>query len=64
VAAALPLSRRLPRSQLERVGVLDPIPFGQDGAAAHEQSGWSFRVVEEGPELVLQTLADGAWSDV
>jgi arylamine N-acetyltransferase len=27
-------------------------------------SGWSFRVVEEGPELVLQTLADGPWSDV
>jgi N-hydroxyarylamine O-acetyltransferase len=44
--------------------LLDPIPFGPDGGAAHEQSGWSFRVVEEGPELVLQTLADGTWSDV
>jgi N-hydroxyarylamine O-acetyltransferase len=44
--------------------LLDPIPFGPDGAAIHEQSGWSFRVVEEGPELVLQTLADDAWSDV
>ena len=44
--------------------LLEPIPFGPDGAAAHEQSGWSFRVVEEGPELVLQTLADGTWSDV
>jgi N-hydroxyarylamine O-acetyltransferase len=43
--------------------LLDPIPFGPDGAA-HEQSGWSFRVIEEGPELVLQTLADGSWSDV
>jgi N-hydroxyarylamine O-acetyltransferase len=42
----------------------DPIPFGPDGTAAHEQSGWSFRVLEEGPELVLQTLADGSWSDV
>ena len=44
--------------------LLDPIPFGPDAAAAHEQFGWSFRVVEDGPELVLQTLADGAWSDV
>jgi N-hydroxyarylamine O-acetyltransferase len=43
--------------------LLDPIPFGPDRAAAHEQSGWSFRVVEEGPELVLQTLSDGTWSD-
>jgi N-hydroxyarylamine O-acetyltransferase len=44
--------------------LLDPIPFGPDAAATPEQSGWSFRVVEEGPELVLQTLADEAWSDV
>jgi N-hydroxyarylamine O-acetyltransferase len=44
--------------------LLDPIPFGPDSGAAHEQSGWSFRVVQEGPELVLQTLADGSWSDV
>ncbi len=44
--------------------LLDPIPFGPDGTPAHEQSGWSFRMVEEGPELVLQTLAEGTWSDV
>jgi N-hydroxyarylamine O-acetyltransferase len=44
--------------------LLDPIPFGPDGGAAYEQSGWSFRVLEEGPELVLQTVADGSWSDV
>jgi N-hydroxyarylamine O-acetyltransferase len=43
---------------------LDPIPFGSDAAARYEQSGWSFRVVGEGEELVLQTLASGAWSDV
>jgi N-hydroxyarylamine O-acetyltransferase len=43
--------------------LLDPIPFGAHGEATHEQSGWSFRVLEEGPELVLQTLAEGAWSD-
>lgn len=44
--------------------LLDPIPFGPDDADAHEQSGWSFRVIEEGSELVLQTLADGLWSDM
>jgi N-hydroxyarylamine O-acetyltransferase len=44
--------------------LLDPLPFGPDSAAAHEQSGWSFRVIEEGFELVLQTLAEGSWSDV
>ncbi len=44
--------------------LLDPIPFGPDSGARHEQSGWSFRVVEEGPELVLQTRANGNWSDV
>jgi N-hydroxyarylamine O-acetyltransferase len=44
--------------------LLDPIPFGPGGADVHEQSGWSFRVIEEGSELVLQTLADGSWSDL
>lgn len=44
--------------------LLEPIPFGACGGAVHEQSGWSFRVLEEGPELVLQELADGSWSDV
>ena len=44
--------------------LLDPIPFGPHDAAAYEQSGWSFRAIEEGPELVLQTLDDGSWSDV
>ncbi len=44
--------------------LLDPIPFGPDGAAAYEQLGWSFRVIEEGFEMILQTLADGSWSDV
>jgi N-hydroxyarylamine O-acetyltransferase len=41
---------------------LDPLPFGS--GAPCEQLGWTFRVVEEGPDLVLQTLADGTWSDV
>ena len=44
--------------------LLDPIPFGPDRDAAHEQSGWSFRVVEDGSELVLQTRGPDGWSDV
>ena len=28
------------------------------------QSGWRFRIVEEGPELVLQTVRAGRWADV
>ncbi len=44
--------------------LLDPIPFGANAVDAQEQSGWSFRVIEEGPELVLQTLDGEAWSDV
>jgi N-hydroxyarylamine O-acetyltransferase len=44
--------------------LLDPIPFGPDPGAAYQQSGWSFRVVDDGPELVLQTLGSGGWTDV
>lgn len=42
--------------------LLEPIPFGP--GAPHEQSGWRFRVVEDGPELVLQTAQDGDWIDL
>ena len=43
--------------------LLEPIPFGPAGE--HEQSGWRFRVVEDGPELVLQSSAvDGEWVDL
>jgi N-hydroxyarylamine O-acetyltransferase len=42
--------------------LLEPIPFGPGGP--YEQSGWRFRVVEEGAELVLQTETDQQWSDV
>ena len=42
--------------------LLEPIPFGP--GAVHEQSGWRFRVVAEGPAHVLQTERDGAWTDV
>ncbi len=43
-------------------GVLEPIPFGP--GPTQEQSGWSFRVVEDGSELVLQRLAGDEWVDV
>jgi N-hydroxyarylamine O-acetyltransferase len=42
--------------------LLEPLPWGP--GAAHEQSGWHFRVVEDGPELVLQTVQDDEWIDV
>ncbi len=42
--------------------LLEPIPFGP--GVAHEQSGWQFRVVQDGPELVLRTLDDGEWRDL
>jgi N-hydroxyarylamine O-acetyltransferase len=42
--------------------LLDPIPFGPSGV--HEQSGWSFNVVEDGDELVLQTKGADGWTDV
>jgi N-hydroxyarylamine O-acetyltransferase len=42
--------------------LLEPLPFGP--GAEHEQSGWRFRVVEEEPELVLQTAQGDGWVDV
>jgi N-hydroxyarylamine O-acetyltransferase len=41
---------------------LEPIPFGPGGP--YEQSGWTFRVVEDGAELVLQRLDGDDWGDV
>ena len=41
---------------------LEPLPFGPAGE--HVQSGWRFRVVEDGPELVLQTAEEDEWLDV
>jgi len=43
-------------------GILEPIPFGP--GPTQEQSGWSFRVVQDGSELVLQKLAGDEWVDV
>jgi N-hydroxyarylamine O-acetyltransferase len=42
--------------------LLEPLPFGP--GAAHEQAGWPFRVVRDGPELVLQTDEGGGWIDL
>ena len=43
-------------------GLLEPLPFGP--GAAHTQSGWRFRVVEDQRELVLQAARGDAWVDV
>jgi N-hydroxyarylamine O-acetyltransferase len=43
-------------------GILEPIPFGP--GATQEQSGWSFRVAEDGAEFVLQQLVDENWADL
>ena len=42
--------------------LLEPIPFGPGGE--HDQSGWRFRVVQDGPEHVLQTATADGWSDL
>jgi N-hydroxyarylamine O-acetyltransferase len=42
--------------------LLEPIPFGPGGP--YQQAGWHFRVVEDGPELVLQTVQGGEWVDL
>ena len=43
--------------------LLRPIPFGP--GIQHDQSGWQFRVVQDGSELLLRTLyADGEWRDL
>jgi N-hydroxyarylamine O-acetyltransferase len=42
--------------------LLEPLPWGP--GEAHVQGGWGFRVVAEGPLLVLQTLRETQWSDV
>ncbi|HEV3070405.1 MAG TPA: arylamine N-acetyltransferase [Solirubrobacteraceae bacterium] len=42
--------------------LLEPLPF--TAGAAQEQSGWSFRVVQDSTELVLQSVEDGEWVDL
>ncbi|MGD0394401.1 MAG: arylamine N-acetyltransferase [Acidimicrobiales bacterium] len=43
-------------------GLLDPVPLV--AGIESEQSGWRYRLVEDGAELVLQTFQDDAWSDM
>ncbi|HEY1651675.1 MAG TPA: arylamine N-acetyltransferase [Acidimicrobiales bacterium] len=43
-------------------GLLDPLPF--EAGPETEQSGWRYRLVEEGAELVLQVFQDGGWTDM
>jgi N-hydroxyarylamine O-acetyltransferase len=42
--------------------LLEPIPFGP--GEIHVQSGWRFRVVQDGQELVLQTADGHGWKDL
>ncbi len=42
--------------------LLEPIPFGP--GAEHEQSGWRFRIVQDGAEHVLQSRDGSDWVDV
>ena len=42
--------------------LLEPIPFGP--GPVRDLSGWRFRVVEDGPELLLQGWEDETWVDL
>jgi N-hydroxyarylamine O-acetyltransferase len=43
-------------------GPLEPLPFGP--GVELDQSGWRFRVIEDGPELVLQAVQEDDWLDM
>jgi N-hydroxyarylamine O-acetyltransferase len=43
-------------------GLLDPVPF--EVGVESEQSGWRYRLAEEGAELVLQVFQDDGWTDM
>jgi N-hydroxyarylamine O-acetyltransferase len=43
-------------------GLLDPVPFAV--GVESEQSGWRYRLMEDGGELVLQVFQDGGWTDM
>jgi N-hydroxyarylamine O-acetyltransferase len=43
-------------------GLLDPLPFAT--GVETDQSGWRYRLIEDGPELVLQVFQDGGWTDM
>ena len=43
-------------------GLLEPIPF--ETGTETDQSGWRYRLVEDGSELVLQVFEDNGWVDM
>ncbi|MFZ0251391.1 MAG: arylamine N-acetyltransferase [Acidimicrobiales bacterium] len=43
-------------------GLLDPVLF--EVGIETDQSGWLYRLVEDGPEFVLQVFQDGGWKDM
>jgi N-hydroxyarylamine O-acetyltransferase len=43
-------------------GLLDPVPF--EVGVECEQSGWLYRLAEDGAELVLQVFGDDKWTDM
>ncbi len=43
-------------------GLLAPMPFGP--GEPHVQHGWTYRIIEDGPELVLQLLENGKFVDL
>jgi N-hydroxyarylamine O-acetyltransferase len=43
-------------------GLLEPVPF--EVGVESDQSGWRYRLVEDGAELVLQVFQDGGWTDM
>jgi N-hydroxyarylamine O-acetyltransferase len=43
-------------------GLLDPVPF--EVGVESDQSGWRYRLVEDGAEVVLQVFQDGGWTDM
>lgn len=42
--------------------LLDPLPF--ELGVETDQSGWRYRLVEDGPEFVLQVFQDAGWVDM
>jgi N-hydroxyarylamine O-acetyltransferase len=43
-------------------GLLDPVPF--ELGTETDEDGWIYRLVEDGPEWVLQVRQDGGWTDM
>jgi N-hydroxyarylamine O-acetyltransferase len=68
-----PLNHLVLRAVVDRVPYLADVGFGSDGpldpipfavGAEVDQSGWRYRLVADGAELVLQSVKDGEWRDL